>query len=94
LKFIYHCFLRPFEPAKGDQKLRLEQVSFIFMKLDVFFSVYQFYDGQADVYDVTRGGLLRGRDTMLALAASHLRVLRDSGANKRLVWVDIGGGTG
>ncbi|KAJ7215303.1 hypothetical protein B0H12DRAFT_1241992 [Mycena haematopus] len=54
----------------------------------------QFYGGQADIYDATRGGLLRGRHTMLALSASHLRVLRETAAKQRLVWVDIGGGTG
>lgn len=31
---------------------------------------------------------------MLSLSASHLRALRASTPNKRLVWVDIGGGTG
>lgn len=31
---------------------------------------------------------------MLSLSASHLRALRVSSSNKRLVWVDIGGGTG
>ncbi|KAF8191623.1 hypothetical protein K438DRAFT_1721121 [Mycena galopus ATCC 62051] len=55
----------------------------------------QFYGGQADIYDATRGGLLRGRHTMLAVSASHLRVLRETAtANQPLVWVDIGGGTG
>lgn len=54
----------------------------------------QFYAGQADVYDQTRSGLLRGRSTMLSLCAAHLRVLRAANPNKKLVWVDIGGGTG
>ncbi|KAG6862216.1 hypothetical protein C0995_002146 [Termitomyces sp. Mi166 len=54
----------------------------------------KFYDGQADIHDTTRNGLLRGRSTMLSLSASHLRSLRASNPNKRLVWVDIGGGTG
>ncbi|KAJ6630276.1 hypothetical protein B0H10DRAFT_1983869 [Mycena sp. CBHHK59/15] len=78
LKFFYHCFIRPIEPGMGDQKTRLDQ----------------FYQGQADVYDSTRGGLLRGRDTMLALSAAHLRILRVNSPTKRLVWIDIGGGTG
>jgi betaine lipid synthase len=55
---------------------------------------FQFYQGQADVYDKTRARLLRGRHTMLSLCASHLRTLRASSPSKRLVWVDIGGGTG
>ncbi|KAJ7733754.1 hypothetical protein DFH07DRAFT_132329 [Mycena maculata] len=54
----------------------------------------KFYSGQADVYDTTRNGLLRGRNTMLSLSAAHLRALRASSPQKRLVWIDIGGGTG
>lgn len=57
-----------------------------------------FYAGQADVYDDTRGGLLKGRDTLLQLAASHLKtqskVNRHSRANGPKIWLDIGGGTG
>ncbi|KAF5370776.1 hypothetical protein D9758_001842 [Tetrapyrgos nigripes] len=53
-----------------------------------------FYEGQADVYDTTRRGLLRGRKTMLNLSAGHLKQLRASCPGKRLIWVDIGGGTG
>ncbi|KAJ7783043.1 hypothetical protein B0H16DRAFT_1658444 [Mycena metata] len=49
-----------------DQKARLDK----------------FYEGQADVYDTTRDGLLRGRNTMLSLSAAHLKGLH------------IGGGTG
>ncbi|KAF5385883.1 hypothetical protein D9615_002476 [Tricholomella constricta] len=76
LRFIWHCFLRPFDAS--DQKDRLNK----------------FYEGQADIYDKTRTGLLRGRNTMLSLSASHLRSMRSSQPKKRLVWVDIGGGTG
>lgn len=54
----------------------------------------QFYEGQAQVYDKTRTGLLRGRNTMLAMSAEHLRVIRANRPNERLVWVDVGGGTG
>ncbi|EPQ56989.1 hypothetical protein GLOTRDRAFT_127372 [Gloeophyllum trabeum ATCC 11539] len=54
----------------------------------------KFYEGQAEVYDATRNGLLRGRETMLSLSAAHLRLLRQKHPKKRLVWVDIGGGTG
>ncbi|KDQ55857.1 hypothetical protein JAAARDRAFT_195669 [Jaapia argillacea MUCL 33604] len=54
----------------------------------------KFYEGQAEVYDATRNGLLRGRETMLSMSAAHLRILRETTPSKRLVWVDIGGGTG
>ncbi|KAF8902789.1 hypothetical protein CPB84DRAFT_1846150 [Gymnopilus junonius] len=54
----------------------------------------KFYRGQAEVYDTTRSVLLRGRHTMLSLGAAHLHELRASSPNKRLVWIDIGGGTG
>ncbi|KAH8119073.1 hypothetical protein DFH11DRAFT_1780569, partial [Phellopilus nigrolimitatus] len=54
----------------------------------------KFYRGQADIYDATRSGLLRGRKTMLNLSAAHLREMRASTSKKRFVWVDIGGGTG
>nr|GAT57621.1 predicted protein [Mycena chlorophos] len=54
----------------------------------------KFYAGQASVYDSTRSKLLRGRKTMLSLSAAHLKSMRASNPNQRLVWVDIGGGTG
>ncbi|KAG6917420.1 hypothetical protein DXG01_002505 [Tephrocybe rancida] len=54
----------------------------------------KFYEGQADIYDKTRNGLLRGRNTMLSLSASHIRSMRAKNPKKCLVWVDIGGGTG
>ncbi|KAG6816964.1 hypothetical protein H0H87_001278 [Tephrocybe sp. NHM501043] len=54
----------------------------------------KFYEGQADIYDKTRNGLLRGRNTMLSLSASHIRSMRAKNPKNRLVWVDIGGGTG
>ncbi|KZP16506.1 hypothetical protein FIBSPDRAFT_1047462 [Athelia psychrophila] len=79
LLFIWHCFLSPLGVAKGaDQRARLDK----------------FYEGQAAVYDATRTRLLRGRNTMLNLSAAHLRIMRESTPEKRLVWVDIGGGTG
>ncbi|KAG2364762.1 hypothetical protein BDR07DRAFT_1607868 [Suillus spraguei] len=53
-----------------------------------------FYKGQADVYDATRSGLLRGRNTMLSLSVSHIRTMRTKNPKQKLVWVDIGGGTG
>ena len=54
----------------------------------------QFYKGQADVYDETRKDLLKGRKTLLRLSAAHLLDTLKSGSQDRLVWVDIGGGTG
>ncbi|KZT58301.1 hypothetical protein CALCODRAFT_432835 [Calocera cornea HHB12733] len=77
--FCYNCFLRPLG-LHSDQQSRLDS----------------FYTGQAEVYDATRNGLLRGRRTLLRLSMAHLKVLRAQAAdqNKRLVWVDIGGGTG
>ncbi|KAJ2655145.1 hypothetical protein IWW48_005700 [Coemansia sp. RSA 1200] len=66
-----------------------------------------FYEGQASVYDATRGRLLRGRRTMLKLCAAELAhtvsaqtdTIGGSGGGKdrgsgRPVWVDVGGGTG
>ncbi|KIM63223.1 hypothetical protein SCLCIDRAFT_1214338 [Scleroderma citrinum Foug A] len=68
-----------FRPLGGaDQKTRLDK----------------FYKGQADVYDTTRSAFLRGRNTMLSLSASHLRAIKEKHPTQRLVWVDIGGGTG
>lgn len=54
----------------------------------------KFYQNQATVYDTTRNGLLRGRRTMLKLAAAQLRDMQRNKPGKPLVWVDIGGGTG
>lgn len=48
----------------------------------------------AQIYDTTRSRLLQGRTTMLKLSAAHLREQRRREPNKRLVWLDIGGGTG
>ncbi|BGP19890.1 hypothetical protein JCM10213v2_008021 [Rhodosporidiobolus nylandii] len=64
--------------ASKDQKGRLDS----------------FYQGQAGIYDKTRAKLLRGRTTMLRLSAARLKEQRRKNPNKRLVWVDIGGGTG
>ncbi|KAG1745018.1 uncharacterized protein EDB91DRAFT_1271475 [Suillus paluster] len=78
LKFIWHCFIRPLRAGDLSQRTRLDN----------------FYKGQADVYDATRSGLLRGRNTMLSLSASHVRTMRAKNPNQKLIWVDIGGGTG
>lgn len=50
-----------------------------------------FYKSQAKVYDTTREILLQGRDEALKLAYSHAKV---HNPKKKLVWIDIGGGTG
>ncbi|RKP28422.1 hypothetical protein METBISCDRAFT_20503 [Metschnikowia bicuspidata] len=47
------------------------------------------YGNQAHVYDATRRLLLKGREECLQLAVAHLPK-----PVRRLVWVDIGGGTG
>lgn len=50
---------------------------------------------QADVYDVTRSRLLRGREEMLALTAAQLKYQTQQDGNlDKPIWVDIGGGTG
>ncbi|KAI5479438.1 betaine lipid synthase [Pseudohyphozyma bogoriensis] len=54
----------------------------------------KFYEKQAEIYDRTRSRLLRGRTTMLKLSAAHLREQRRTDPKKRLIWLDIGGGTG
>lgn len=80
-RFIYACFLKPIGHT-GEQKSRLDA----------------FYSTQASVYDATRTRLLRGREEMLRLLAGHLeqqRLSEDSShVSEKLVWVDIGGGTG
>jgi betaine lipid synthase len=78
LRFAYNCFLKPFlHTASSDQRDSLDR----------------FYSGQADVYDTTRAHLLKGRETMLQLLASHLKAQSVRG-NRPKIWVDIGGGTG
>lgn len=63
LKFAYNCFIKPFFKKRSDgidsntHQSRLEE----------------FYEGQADIYDITRKKLLRGRSTMLKLCAAQLR---------------------
>ncbi|KAJ7491042.1 hypothetical protein FB451DRAFT_1349411 [Mycena latifolia] len=53
--------------------------------------VTTFYGSQADV---PRDKLIHGGQSMLILCAAHLRVMRAVSPKQRLVWVDIGGGTG
>jgi hypothetical protein len=59
-----------------------------------------FYTAQADIYDATRTALLKGRETMLQLAAAELKAryeVTPSSPNlmrQPRIWVDLGGGTG
>lgn len=63
LQFAWNCFIKPFLKKKSvgidskEHQSRLEE----------------FYADQADIYDVTRRSLLRGRSTMLKLCAAQLR---------------------
>ena len=52
----------------------------------------RFYEGQANVYDETRSGLLKGRVKMLRLLAAELKSRKT--VSTGLIWVDVGGGTG
>jgi betaine lipid synthase len=77
--FVYACFLKPHDgDKKGTQQDALES----------------FYKNQAGVYDATRRGLLKGREDMLALAASQLehRAKKEGKVmeSKRRIWVDVG----
>lgn len=82
LLFFYSCFLKPHAAGtKDNQQSALES----------------FYASQAGVYDVTRKALLKGREDMLALVTAQLlHKSRNSGQSgkKKVVWVDVGGGTG
>lgn len=84
IRFIWNCFLKPLGKGHDDQSQVLDA----------------FYAGQADVYDATRTHLLKGREDMLQLLASHLKAqpagITGAGgaAAKPKIWVDIGGGTG
>ncbi|KAF8473207.1 hypothetical protein BDZ91DRAFT_675824 [Kalaharituber pfeilii] len=85
LLFFYHCFLKPHTKVGDSQQQAIEN----------------FYKGQAAIYDATREKLLQGRVEMLQLVAAQLkyRIEELEGKEKstlsdRLVWVDIGGGTG
>lgn len=79
LRFVWSCFLAPIGHGAA-QKDRLDK----------------FYGSQAEIYDATRGRLLKGREEMLRLTASHLKDQLERGewSGKKLVWVDVGGGTG
>ena len=75
---MWNCFVKPLFRSYGDQREQLDG----------------FYQGQADVYDSTRSHLLKGRETMLQLMASHLKAQPTPLGSRPKIWVDIGGGTG
>jgi hypothetical protein len=70
-KFFWSCFIKPFRATDGGWGGALEG----------------FYAGQADVYDATRKGLLKGRTSMMKLAASHLQAGVKTG--EKTIWVDV-----
>lgn len=78
VKFAYACFIAPIGHA-DEQKTRLDS----------------FYRSQAGIYDATRTRLLKGREEMLRLLAGHLeQQQKDFSQDRKLIWVDIGSGTG
>jgi betaine lipid synthase len=72
-KFMWSCFVKPFTTADSGWGGTLEA----------------FYSGQADVYDATRQGLLKGRTTMMKLAAAHLSAGHKRLEKGSLVWIDV-----
>lgn len=78
LVFIWACFFKPFTSSKVHE--------------DHQNNLETFYKTQAKFYDTTREILLQGRDEALKLAFSHAKA--NSSRGKKLVWIDIGGGTG
>lgn len=72
-KFMWSCFMKPFSHGDSGWGGALES----------------FYAGQADVYDATRHGLLKGRTTMMRLAAAHLSAGMPDKEQGNLVWVDV-----
>jgi hypothetical protein len=72
-RFVWSCFMKPFSRGENGWGGAIEG----------------FYAGQADVYDATRKGLLKGRTTMMKLAAAHLRAGLKGKEKGRLVWVDV-----
>jgi hypothetical protein len=72
-KFIWSCFMKPYSKSEYGWGGALEE----------------FYAGQADIYDATRQGLLKGRITMLRLAAAHLRANVSDIEKNKMVWVDV-----
>ncbi|MCJ1379851.1 hypothetical protein MMC17_002954 [Xylographa soralifera] len=80
-KFFYASFLKPHTgDSLAGQQGALES----------------FYKAQADIYDVTRKRLLRGREDMLGLVSAQLKYESTGPALMGIkpIWADIGGGTG
>ncbi|ODV92944.1 hypothetical protein CANCADRAFT_95592 [Tortispora caseinolytica NRRL Y-17796] len=77
LLFSYGCFVKPLIGGSSSKGSYNQQ-----QMLESFYSV------QADIYDASRARLLKGREDMLRILASHLQQKRD------LIWIDIGAGTG
>lgn len=85
VRFVWACFLKPMVgKLHKDPKVQADQQQ----HLD------QFYLNQAHIYDSTRAVLLKGRKECLQLAVLHLQSGRRRRTGSKLVWVDIGGGTG
>ncbi|KAI9302372.1 hypothetical protein BJ944DRAFT_167417 [Cunninghamella echinulata] len=59
-----------------------------------FFKPLGKHSNQQNLYDRSRGPLLKGRKTMLKLCAAQLKDQIANGANRKPIWVDLGGGTG
>ncbi|KAI8380989.1 uncharacterized protein BYT42DRAFT_494036 [Radiomyces spectabilis] len=80
LMFMYSCFFKPLGDHGANLQNRLES----------------FYRDQANIYDASRGSLLRGRKTMLRLCSAQLKeqLAQQTGAKIKPVWIDLGGGTG
>jgi hypothetical protein len=74
-RFFYASFLKPHSTiSTNGQRDALES----------------FYSSQAEAYDVTRAGLLKGREDMLSLAAAQLgfREGREE-LPKHRIWIDV-----
>ncbi|CDS11724.1 hypothetical protein LRAMOSA03987 [Lichtheimia ramosa] len=62
---------------------------------DIQSRLESFYQGQAHIYDDSRGKLLRGRKSMLQLCAAQLKEQIANGVTStKPIWIDLGGGTG
>lgn len=70
---MWSCFMKPLSSTDSGWGGTLER----------------FYEGQADVYDATRQGLLKGRTTMMRLATAHLRAGLKPCEKGNLVWIDV-----
>lgn len=79
LVFIWACFVKPFTPS--SRKVHNNHQN----------NLELFYKTQAKFYDTTREVLLQGRENAMKLAFAHLKADNKPG---KLVWIDIGGGTG